>query len=383
MLRNCIDSIVKQMKQQHDEHIKSVNISWQEKISEEIENRQKLFKSEIDRFNSEKEKIRAETDAFWQEKIKDIETMLKSEEEKCRTISERAKSTRNELQAMYADEIATLRQNLDDALKEKRSLETTVGVLNGEIQRLKQIENSQDDRFSVQYDSKLSAVSKTIQESFEKEKNRLQMELNAKLEQEKEMKLKHQKELAAIHQYFEARWANEMKKVQDSQAENLKKLKVNSKKMLEESLRKAKEEYAIQFAEERRQELQKHKEELALLKTKHEKEKKLLLDEKENSVKEATDLLEKKFNENLEEIQKNFTSSNLTRMSEEQRKWEEEKLKLVTSHRKQLSTLKQELKDRYQRQLQAQSATHNDELKHLEETYNRKIEEMTDMIKGL
>lgn len=371
------------MKQQHDEHIKSVNISWQEKISEEIENRQKLFKSEIDRFNSEKEKIRAETDTFWQEKIKDIETMLKSEEEKCRKISERAKSTRNELQAMYADEIATLRQNLDDALKEKRSLETTVGILNAEIQRLKQIENSQDDRFSVQYDSKLSAVSKTIQESFEKEKNRLQMELNAKLEQEKEMKLKHQKELAAIHQYFEARWANEMKKVQDSQAENLKKLKVNSEKMLEENLRKAKEEYAIQFSEERKQELQKHKEELALLKAKHEKEKKFLLDEKENSVKEATDLLEKKFNENLEEIQKNFMSSNQSRMSEEQRKWEEEKLKLVTSHRKQLSTLKQELKDRYQRQLQAQSAAHNDELKHLEETYNRKIEEMTDMIKGL
>lgn len=357
-------------------------MSWQEKISEEIENKQKFFKSEIDRFNSEKEKIRAETDTFWQEKIKDIETMLKSEEEKCRKISERAKSTRNELQAMYADEIATLRQNLDDALKEKRSLETTVDVLNVEIQRLKQIENSQDNRFSVQYDSKLSAVSKTIQESFEKEKNRLQMELNAKLEQEKEMKLKHQKELAAIHEYFEARWANEMKKVQDSQAENLKKLKINSEQMLEENLRKAKEEYAVQFDEERRQELQRHKEELALLKAKHEKEKKFLTDEKEKAVKEATDLLEKKFNENLEEIQKNVTSSSQSRMSEEQRKWEEEKLKLITSHRKQLSALKQELKDRYQRQLQAQSAAHDDELKHLEETYNKKVEEMTDMIKG-
>lgn len=382
MLKNCINSILKGIKEQHEEHIKSINKSWTEKITEEIESRQKLFKSEIDRCNSEKDKIRSEIDAFWHKKIKDIETMLKNEEEKCRKISESAKSTRNELQRMYSDEIATLKHKLDDTLKEKNSLETTVEMLNAEIQRLKQIENSQDNKLSMQYDSKLSAFSKTIQESFEKEKNKLQSELNAKLEQEKELKSKHQKELATMHQYFETRWANEMKKIQDSQAEDLRILKSNSEKIFEEKLNKAKEEYALKIAEERKQELLRYKEELSLLQEKHQKEKQYLIDDKEKAIQEATSILEKKFNENFKELQKKFASSCQSKILEEQRKWEEEKLKLTTNHKKQLSALKQELKNRYEKQLQVQSAAHNDEIKRLEETYNKKVDEVNDMIKG-
>lgn len=109
----------------------------------------------------------------------------------------------------------------------------------------------------------------------------------------------------------------------------------------------------------------------------------LLIEMKEKEVIEATNVLEKRFNENLAEILRNLASSNNSKISEEQaqRKWEKEKLKLIASHQKQLSALKEELKCKYEMQLQAQSAAHDEENSQLEETCKKKVEEVQDLIR--
>lgn len=398
LLKNSIDLIIKKLKQNHEEHISSVNKSWQQKINEEISNKQNIFACKTEKlqktFQQEKEKINAERDAFWQAKIQELETKLKNEQVKCKKKSDRAKETKSELQSVY-DEINSLKENLESVIKEKISLENIVKDLELEIANLKLFKNDQQDMTSKQYDAKLTALSKTIKESFESEKQKLineyqqrvdqlQKELNLKLEQEKNTEVKHKEELKSVHNFFETRWTNEMKKVRDFQTEDLKRLKSNNEKYLEDKLNKAKEEFADLFAKERRQLLQKHENEMEQMLQKFEKEKKELLEAKERAVNEATELLEKKFNQNLVEIQKNLALSKNDKLSEEQqqKRWQEEKLKLISSHRKALVALKQELKNKYEKQLQAQSAVHSAELKRLEETYNKQVEEVNELIKG-
>lgn len=399
LLNNSVTTVINQLKKEHENNVVSINKSWQDKVSEEIKLREKNFKFETEKllqtFQKEKEKIAADKDEFWQNNIKDIELKLKNEQERYEKLFDNAKLTKNEIQGMYTDEIHTLRQNLESTLKEKVSLENVLKDLKNEIEKIKQAKYQQKNILSKDYETKLSQISRTIKESFEKEKekiialhqqkiNELQTELNLRLGKENEIEAKHKEELSAIHKYFETRWANEMKKLQDFQSEDLKKMKDNNEIILEDKIQKAKEEFSAKISKEKENMLLHHKQELEQLQNKFEKERKLLLGMKEKAVQDATEVLEKKFNANLAEIQKKISSSSLSKSIDEQgqKKWEEEKVKLISLHRKEMAALKQELKSRYEKQLQSQSAAHSAEIKRLEESYNKQVEEVHDLIKG-
>lgn len=76
--------------------------------------------------------------------------------------------------------------------------------------------------------------------SFENEITKLQSDLFAKIEEEKKTQLRHQKEVIAVHSYFESRWAHEMKKLEITKLNNLKKQKLNMKFYLRRNLTRLK-----------------------------------------------------------------------------------------------------------------------------------------------
>ncbi|GFT96355.1 PACT_coil_coil domain-containing protein [Nephila pilipes] len=400
LLKKTVDLKLSKMSKKHEAHINEINESWENKIRMELSNKNYDFKSHCEKlekenlllqekFEEQNQRLSCDKDAEWQTKLKEAETSL-----------------RQELEAKYDAELNNLKCSLDILMKEKSAAVAKAKDLNRQIKEQKLKFQAQRNHLLKEFEEKVMSVKKELQERleskqltetiFKQEIERLHAELNSKLEKEKRVEENHQEEIAKLHKFFEMQWVNEMKKIQEIQIEELKKLKDSKEKNVEalcnhlfsqysERLKKLQEDYATQLAEERKLTIFQHKTELQTLQQALEKrfenEKLQLLEIKDREIKLLSESLEKKYNKKISDLRKDTIDHKKSSNEDGRNKWEEERLELISLHNKEISDLKHELKTKYEEYVQKHLMSHEAEMKSLEEAYSQKVEEVHELIR--
>ncbi|XP_035223390.1 myosin-9-like [Stegodyphus dumicola] len=398
-LKRTIDTNLKKLEKKHETDINDINENWQQKIKVELESKEKDMRSHYEKykkdkiqlqkkFEKEKMRISSEKDAYWQEKLKELGKSLSDEKGKNEKISKLLEYIEGNFQETHRTQVNSLKGELDQILKEKVEAEEQVRNLSKNIEELKQEISALQKSFKSKIHSmeeKFESEKMQLESFYKLETEKLQCTLHSALEREKTIESKHKEELFALHKFFETRWKNEMKKIQSSQIEELKKLKdskdknvealcSNYFKVYEEKLNKMQERCEFQIAEERKHIFQQHREELVQLRhaleERFEKEKVTLIDMKEKELKAAFDSLNKALNVKA-----------VDSATKEDKDWEKEKSNLISQHQNEMALLKRELQQKYEKKLQNQLMAHNVEMKHIEESYNQQVEELHELIK--
>ncbi|GFY71719.1 PACT_coil_coil domain-containing protein [Trichonephila inaurata madagascariensis] len=397
LLKKTVDVKLSKMLKNHEAHVNKINENWENKIKMELNNKNYDFKSRCEKlekenlllrekFEEENQRSSSDKEAQWQAKLKEMETSL-----------------RLQLEAKYKAEVNNVKCSLDNLMKEKSAAVAETKDLSHQMKEEKIKFQAQRNQMLKDFEEKMMSAKKEFQESkqltvtvFKQEIEKLNAELNSKLEKEKKMEENHQKEIANLHQFFEMQWVNEMKKIQGIQIEELKKLKDSKEKNVEAlcnhlfsqysgRLKKLQEDYATQLAEKRKLTIFEHKTELQTLQQALEKqfenEKLQLLEIKDKEIKSLAESLEKKYNKKITELHKSTSEGKKSIDKDGRSKWEEERLKLISLHSKEISDLKNELKSKYEEIVQKHLMSHEAEMKSLENAYSQKVEEVHELIK--
>ncbi|CAL1280063.1 unnamed protein product [Larinioides sclopetarius] len=396
LLKKAVDIKLKTISKQHEAHVKEINQSWEQKIKSEHSSTSYDFRSHFEKlekenlllrekFDEQNQRLSIEKDAEFDAKLREQETTL-----------------RQELESKYDGEVNNLKSNLESVMKEKSELKSKAKDLVRQIKEQKLKFQAQRNQLLKEFEDKIISAKKELQEKLEskqmtekmckQEIERLKTELNSKLEKERTVEENHREEIARLHKFFETRWVEEMKKIQEVQIEELKKLKDNKERNIEalcnhlfaqysDKLKKLQEDYASQLAEERKATILQHRSELETLQQALEKrfesEKLQLLDIKEKENKSLSESLERKYKKKLAELRK----INNEMGKDSQSRWEEDRLELISLHDKEIADLKQELESKYEKLLQNSQLSHEAEIKSLEEAYSQKVEEVHELIR--
>ncbi|KAF8771246.1 Pericentrin like protein [Argiope bruennichi] len=396
LLKKAVEAKLKKMSKDHEAHVKEINQSWENKIKSELGNSSYDFKSHFEKlekenlllrekFDEQNQRLSVEKDAQFDAKLQEKERIL-----------------RQELEAKYDSEINNLKSSLENVLKEKSELKSKAKDLIRQIKEQKLKYQTQRNQMLKEFEDKIISAKKELQEKLEskqltetickQEIERLQTELHSKLEKERTIEESHREEISRLHKFFETRWVEEMKKIQEVQIEELKKLKDTKERNIEalcnhlfaqysDRLKKLQEDYATQLAEERKTTILQHRSELETLQQalerRFENEKKQILDIKEKEIKSLSESLERKYRKKLSELHKGSSKMN----KEDRSRWEEERLELITIHDQEIAELKQELESKYEKMLQNSLMSHEAEIKSLEEAYSQKVEEVHELIR--
>ncbi|XP_055951884.1 pericentrin-like isoform X3 [Argiope bruennichi] len=396
LLKKAVEAKLKKMSKDHEAHVKEINQSWENKIKSELGNSSYDFKSHFEKlekenlllrekFDEQNQRLSVEKDAQFDAKLQEKERIL-----------------RQELEAKYDSEINNLKSSLENVLKEKSELKSKAKDLIRQIKEQKLKYQTQRNQMLKEFEDKIISAKKELQEKLEskqltetickQEIERLQTELHSKLEKERTIEESHREEISRLHKFFETRWVEEMKKIQEVQIEELKKLKDTKERNIEalcnhlfaqysDRLKKLQEDYATQLAEERKTTILQHRSELKTLQQalerRFENEKKQILDIKEKEIKSLSESLERKYRKKLSELHKGSSKMNKDNKS----RWEEERLELITIHDQEIAELKQELESKYEKMLQNSLMSHEAEIKSLEEAYSQKVEEVHELIR--
>ncbi|GBM04463.1 hypothetical protein AVEN_197882-2 [Araneus ventricosus] len=396
LLKKAVDVKLRMMSKQHEAHVKEINQSWEKKIKSEHSNTSYDFKSHFEKLEKEnlllQEKFDEQNQRLSIEKDAELDVKLR----------ERETTLRQELEAKYDTEINNLKSNLESVMKEKSELKSKAKDLVRQIKEQKLKFQAQRNLMLKEFEDKIMSTKKELQEKLEskqltetickQEIERLQTELHSKLEKERNVEESHREEISRLHKFFETRWVEEMKKIQEVQIEELKKLKDSKERNIEalcnhlfaqysDRLKKLQEDYASQLAEERKATILQHRSELETLQQalerRFENEKQQILDIKEKEIKSLSESLERKYKKKLAELRKVSNEINKDGRS----RWEEERLELISLHDQEVADLKQELESKYEKLLQNSRMSHETEIKSLEEAYSQKVEEVHELIR--
>ncbi|GIY34195.1 hypothetical protein CEXT_492081 [Caerostris extrusa] len=401
LLKKAVDIKLSQMVKKHEAFVKEINESWENKIKTEFNTKNYNLNSQCEelkkenlllkeKFQDQNQRLSCEKDSLWQTKLKESEITL-----------------RQELETKYGVEINDLKCALDNVSKEKSSTVIKVKDLTRQLkeQKLKfqahknqLLKDFEDKIISAKREQEKLEGKQQTESIFKQEIERLQTELHSKLEKERMVEESHRQEISKLHKFFETRWVDEMKKIQEIQIEELKKLKDSKERNVEalcnhlfaqysDKLKKLQEDYAAQLAEERKVFISQHKAELQnlqqALEKRFENEKQNLLEIKEKEMKNISESLEKKYSKKITDLRKDksLNNHNMSSGKDSRNPWEEERLELISLHNKEIVDLKEELEKKYDMMLQSQMISHEVEMKSLEDAYSQKVEEVHELIR--
>ncbi|XP_054717420.1 A-kinase anchor protein 9-like [Uloborus diversus] len=391
---------INRLEKQHAMNVNEINQSWEQRIHTEIASKESEFKELNDKLKKENcslkkklkkesEKISAERNKYWLDKLQVVKNTLLSEQERNSKLTKCLKEveTQNE----------SLKSSLEETSREKCSLQTIANNLSSEVQKLRSEQLEKQNEWLNEFEKRKAEMQKNLRSKFKEEKDyiesiysdknkKLQADLKLRLEMERITELRHKEELKALHKYLEARWVNEIQKIRLFQSEELKKFQDSKDKNVEtfcnhlfseydDKFKKVQQE--LQFAEEQNRNFLHHKHEwekvIEAMKSRFEIEKKNLVENKEREFKLACDLLKEKYQKQLLEIQ-NLISAEKEDVA---RGKVQEKRQLMAQHQREMLNLKQELQEKYEKQLAEKDA----EAQRLEEACRKRVEEVYALIR--